>query len=316
VLRYGNARELCLGLEVVTPHGEIWDGLRGLRKDNTGYDLRDLYIGSEGTLGVITAAVLRLYPQPRAVLTALATCATLEDCLNLLQRAQARSGATLTAFEVMNAQSLALVQQHFAAAALPSMPAAPWTVLLEVSDARNEQHAATLLESLLADAVAAGLIDDALVAQSLTQSRTFWRLRETIPLAQAADGLNIKHDIALPVSRIPAFVVQADAAVQAQCPGARSVNFGHLGDGNLHYNVMAPAGVAPAEFLVANEDAVNRRVYDLVNAHGGSISAEHGIGVLKRDELLRHQSPVALALMQRIKAALDPQGLMNPQRLL
>jgi len=316
VLRYGNARELCLGLEVVTPHGEIWDGLRGLRKDNTGYDLRDLYIGSEGTLGVITAAVLRLYPQPRAVLTALATCATLEDCLNLLQRAQARSGATLTAFEVMNAQSLALVQQHFAAAALPSMPATPWTVLLEVSDARNEQHAATLLEALLADAVAAGLIGDALVAQSLTQSRAFWRLRETIPLAQAADGLNIKHDIALPVSRIPAFVAQADAAVQAQCPGARSVNFGHLGDGNLHYNVMAPAGVAPAEFLVANEDAVNRRVYDLVNAHGGSISAEHGIGVLKRDELLRHQSPVALALMRRIKAALDPQGLMNPQRLL
>ena len=316
VLRYGNARELCLGLEVVTPQGEVWDGLRGLRKDNTGYDLRDLYIGSEGTLGVITAAVLRLYPQPRAVLTALATCATLDDCLNLLQRAQARSGATLTAFEVMNAQSLALVRQHCEAAWLPSLHAAPWTVLLEVSDAHSEQHAATLLEALLADALASGLITDALVAQNLAQSRAFWRLRETIPLAQAADGLNIKHDIALPVSRIPAFVAQADAAVQAQCPGSRSVNFGHLGDGNLHYNVMAPAGVAPAEFLVANEDAVNRRVYDLVNAHGGSISAEHGIGVLKRDELLRHQSPVALALMRRIKAALDPQGLMNPQRLL
>jgi FAD/FMN-containing dehydrogenase len=316
VLRYGNARELCLGLEVVTPQGEVWDGLRGLRKDNAGYDLRDLYIGSEGTLGVITAAVLRLYPRPRAVLTALATCATLDDCLNLLQRAQARSGATLTAFEVMNAQSLALVRQHCEAAWLPSLPAAPWTVLLEVSDAHSEQHAATLLEALLADALASGLITDALVAQSLAQSRAFWRLRETIPLAQAADGLNIKHDIALPVSRIPAFVAQADAAVQAQCPGARSVNFGHLGDGNLHYNVMAPAGVAPAEFLSVNEEAVNRRVYDLVNAHAGSISAEHGIGALKRDELLRHQSPVALTLMRRIKAALDPQGLMNPQRLL
>ncbi len=315
VLRYGNARELCLGLEVVTVTGEIWDGLSGLRKDNTGYDLRDLFIGSEGTLGVITAATLKLHPQPAARCTALAACATLADCVALLQRAQARLGAGLTGFEVMGRFALSLVEKHFPALPRPLAPS-PWTVLLEQSDTEDEAHARTLFEGLLESALEAGTIVDAAVAESVQQSRQLWHLRESIPLAQAEEGLNIKHDIALPVSRIPDFVAATDAQLQAAVPGVRLVNFGHLGDGNLHYNVQAPEGVDAASFLREREPAVNRIVYDAVQAHGGSISAEHGIGALKREELLHYKSPVALALMRSIKQALDPQGLMNPGRLL
>ncbi|ABM94382.1 FAD-binding oxidoreductase [Methylibium petroleiphilum] len=315
VLRYGNARELCLGLEVVTAAGEIWDGLSGLRKDNTGYDLRDLYIGSEGTLGVITAATLKLHPQPAARCTALAACATLADAVALLQRAQARLGAGLTGFEVMGRFALSLVEKHFPALPRPLAPS-PWTVLLEQSDIEDEAHARGLFEGLLESALEAGTIVDAAVAESVQQSRQLWHLRESIPLAQAEEGLNIKHDIALPVSRIPDFVVTTDALLQAAVPGARLVNFGHLGDGNLHYNVQAPEGIDAAAFLRGHEPAVNRIVYDAVQAHGGSISAEHGIGALKREELQHYESPVALALMRSIKQALDPQGLMNPGRLL
>ena len=315
VLRYGNARELCLGLEVVTPDGEIWDGLSGLRKDNTGYDLRHLYIGSEGTLGVITAAVLRLHPRPVATMTALAACASLDACVALLQRAQRRAGAGLTGFEVMGTFALALVRRHFPQLPQP-LPPAPWTVLLEIADAESAEHARTLFESLLEDALADGLIDDAAVAASEAQSRAMWHLRESIPLAQAEEGLNIKHDIALPVSRIPAFVAATDARLAADFPGVRLVNFGHLGDGNLHYNVQVPVGGDAATFLHEHEHAVNTRVYDAVQAHGGSISAEHGIGALKREELAQRKSPVALALMRAIKRALDPQQRMNPGRLL
>ncbi|QAZ38133.1 hydroxyacid dehydrogenase [Methylibium sp. Pch-M] len=315
VLRYGNARELCLGLEVVTASGEIWDGLSGLRKDNTGYDLRDLYIGSEGTLGVITAATLKLHPQPAARCTALAACATLADAVALLQRAQARLGAGLTGFEVMGRFALSLVEKHFPALPRPLAPS-PWTVLLEQSDIEDEAHARTLFEGLLEHALEAGTIVDAAVAESVQQSRQLWHLRESIPLAQAEEGLNIKHDIALPVSRIPDFVAATDARLQAAVPGVRLVNFGHLGDGNLHYNVQAPEGTDAAAFLREHERAVNRIVYDAVQAHGGSISAEHGIGALKREELQHYKSPVALALMRSIKQALDPQGLMNPGRLL
>jgi FAD/FMN-containing dehydrogenase len=315
VLRYGNARELCLGLEVVTAQGEVWNGLSGLRKDNTGYDLRDLYIGSEGTLGIITAATLRLHPMPAARMTALAACAGLDQCVHLLQKAQARAGALLTGFEVMNQLSLALVARHFPQLRQP-LAASPWTVLLELSDTESEQHARALFEALLHDALESGLIADAAVAESLDQARTMWHLRESIPLAQAEEGLNIKHDIALPVSRVPAFCEATDANLAQAFPGSRLVNFGHLGDGNLHYNLQAPPGVAAPEFLKAHEAAVNRLVYDAVAAHGGSISAEHGVGALKRDELPHYKSPVALALMRRIKQALDPAGLMNPGRLL
>ncbi|MEJ6004274.1 FAD-binding oxidoreductase [Paucibacter sp. AS339] len=315
VLRYGNARELCLGLEVVTAGGEIWNGLSGLRKDNTGYDLRDLFIGSEGTLGVITGATLKLYPQPLAQMTALAACATLESALHLLSLAQARAGAMLTGFELMNAFSLGLVRKHFPQLQ-QGLAECPWTVLLELSDSESEAHARGVFEGLLEAALEAGVISDAVVAESQTQSQCLWHLRESIPLAQAQEGLNIKHDIALPVSAIPAFVAAADAALGRAVPGVRLVNFGHLGDGNLHYNVQAPEGVAATAFLAAHEAAINRIVYDAVAEHGGSFSAEHGIGRLKRDELAARKDPVALQMMRAIKKALDPQGLMNPGRLL
>jgi FAD/FMN-containing dehydrogenase len=315
VLRYGNARELCLGLEVVTAQGEIWHGLSGLRKDNSGYDLRHLYIGSEGTLGVITAAVLKLYPQPAARRTALASARSLTACVELLKLAQARAAAALTGFEVMNTFSLALVAKHFPQIPQP-LPAAPWTVLLELSDAESQAHAQTVFEGLLETALAQGLIDDAAVASSAAQSRAMWHLRESISMAQAVEGLNVKHDIAVPVSRFANFVAEADARIATQVPGARLVTFGHLGDGNLHYNVQTPIDGDPVAFLRDWEPRLNDIVYDTVDALGGSISAEHGIGALKRTELATRKSPVALALMRQIKQALDPDGLMNPGRLL
>ncbi len=315
VLRWGNARELCLGLEVVTARGEVWQSLSGLRKDNTGYDLRDLFVGSEGTLGIITAATMKLAPLPAAVSTALASCASLADAVALLQRARSRLGSGLTGFEVMNAFSLELVARHFPTLPRP-LPAAPWTVLLEHSDTEGEAPARARFESLLGAALEAGEIADCAIAESLAQSRALWQLRESIPLAQAEEGQNIKHDISLPVSAIPAFVAHTDAALQHQWPGVRLVDFGHLGDGNLHYNVQAPPGIEAAAFLAEQEEAVNAVVFDAVAARGGSFSAEHGIGALKRDELARRKSPVALAMMRAIKAALDPQGLFNPGRML
>ena len=315
VLRYGNARELCLGLEVVTAHGEVWDGLSGLRKDNTGYDLRDLFIGSEGTLGVITAATLKLHPRPAAIGTALAALPSLDAALALLQLARERLGAGLTGFEVMGGYALALVRHHFPQLAQP-LPPSDWTVLLEQSDSESDDHARTLFEALLEAALGRGLIGDAAVAASIEQSHAMWHLREAIPLAQAAEGANVKHDIALPVSSIPRFVDATDAALRRAFPGVRLVNFGHLGDGNLHYNVQAPEGTDASAFLNKFEHAVNTLVFDAVEAHRGSISAEHGIGALKRDELARRKSPVALQMMRAIKQALDPRGVMNPGRVL
>lgn len=315
VLRYGNARELCLGLEVVTAAGEVWNGLSGLRKDNTGYDLRDLFIGSEGTLGVITAATLKLYPQPSTRTTALAALPSLDAATHLLQLARARLGSSLTGFEVMSQYALGLVRSHFPQLAQPLPPAA-WTVLLEQSDSESEGHARTLFEALLESALDRDLISDAAVAGSIEQSRAMWRLRESIPMAQVLEGPNIKHDISLPISSIPRFVAGTDAALAKAFPGARLVNFGHLGDGNLHYNVQAPLGADAAAFLRDCEPSVNALVYDAVDALGGSISAEHGIGILKREELAQRKSPVALTLMRAIKHALDPRNIMNPGRVL
>ena len=315
VLRYGNTRELCLGLEVVTAGGEVWEGLTGLRKDNTGYDLRDLFIGSEGTLGIITGATLKLHPQPAAVTTALASLASLEAAVELLQLAQARLGAGLTGFEVMGRYALGLVRTHMPQLAQP-LPPADWTVLLEQSDNEGEAHAQALFEALLETALERGLIADAAVASNLEQSNAMWHLRESIPMAQAAEGANIKHDIALPVSAIAAFVAATDTALLSSFPGVRLVNFGHLGDGNLHYNVQAPEGADAAAYLRDHEHAVNTVVYDAVGRFDGSISAEHGVGALKRDELAQRKSPVALGLMRAIKQALDPRGLLNPGRVL
>ena len=316
VVRYGNARELCLGVEVVTAKGEIWDGLSGLRKDNTGYDLRDLFIGSEGTLGIITAATMKLYPQPAAQLTAWAAVASLEDAVALLVLAQKRLSAGLTGFEVMGQFALSLVDKHYPHLRVPLWQDAPWCVLLENSDSESEDHARTQFESLLEAALEQGLVSDAVVAENITQANNLWHIRESISLAQAEEGLNIKHDISIPVSRIPEFVRQADAALAAAIPGVRFVNFGHLGDGNLHYNIQAPAEGDAKVFLSEQEENVNTIVYDTVQAFDGSISAEHGVGELKRHKLVKHKSPVALGMMRAIKGALDPQGLMNPGRVL
>ena len=315
VLRYGNARALCLGLEAVTAQGEVWHGLAGLRKDNTGYDLRDLLIGSEGTLAIITAATLVLHARPAARMTALAACESVEQCVALLGLAQRRLGAGLTGFEVMNALSLALVGKHMPQLRQP-LSASPWTALVELSDSEGAEHARTAFEAALAAALDEGCITDAALAESVAQSRAMWHLRESIPLAQNQEGLNIKHDIALPVSAIAPFCTRTDAALAARWPGMRLVNFGHLGDGNLHYNVQAPEGVDAAAFLRTEEHAVNAVVFDAVVALAGSISAEHGIGVLKREELVLRKDATALAMMRAIKRALDPQGLLNPGRLL
>ena len=317
VVRYGNTRELCLGLEVVTPQGEIWDGLSGLRKDNTGYDLRHLMIGSEGTLGVITGATMKLYPLPVAQLTAFAAVPSLDAAVQLLGLAHQHLSAGLTGFEVMGKFALTLVTKHFPQQRVPFQDSdVPYCVVLENSDQESEAHARERFERLLEVAMEAGYVVDAVVAESITQTRALWHIRESIPLAQAQEGLNIKHDISIAVSRIPEFVRLTDAMLLQAYPGARLVNYGHLGDGNLHYNVQAPAGADAEAFLRDDESGVNAVVYDMVNQFKGSISAEHGVGSLKRDKLEQHKSPVALNMMRAIKQALDPLNTMNPGRVL
>jgi FAD/FMN-containing dehydrogenase len=317
VVRYGNTRELCLGLEVVTPQGEIWDGLSGLRKDNTGYDLRHLMIGSEGTLGVITAATMKLYPLPVAQLTAFAALPSLEAAVQLLGLAHRHLSAGLTGFEVMGRFALSLVTMHFPQLRVPFQDQdCPYFVVLENSDQESEAHARERFEHLLEAAMEGGCVVDAVVAESITQARSLWHIRESIPLAQAQEGLNIKHDISIAVSRIPEFVRLTDARLQTAYPGARLVNYGHLGDGNLHYNVQAPAGTDAEAFLRDEEKGVNAIVYAMVDQFRGSISAEHGVGSLKRDKLVQHKSPVALGMMRSIKQALDPDNRMNPNRVL
>ena len=316
VVRYGNARDLCLGLEVVTAQGDIWHGLSGLRKDNTGYDLRDLFVGSEGTLGIITAATLKLYPMPAARLTAWAAVPSMLHAVTLLGLAHQHLGAGLTGFEVMGQFALSLVAKHYPQQRVPLWQDAPYCVLLENSDNESEVHAREQFERLLETAFEDGCVTDAVVAENLTQAKQLWHIRESIPLAQAEEGVNIKHDISIAVSLIPEFVTATDALLGAAIPGVRLVNFGHLGDGNLHYNVQAPSDGDSQVFLRDREGDVNTIVYDSVARFDGSISAEHGIGSLKLDKLEQHKSPVALGMMRAIKQALDPQGLMNPGRVL
>lgn len=316
VVRYGNTRELCLGLEVVTPQGAVWDGLTGLRKDNTGYDLRHLLIGSEGTLGVITAAVMKLYPLPRVQLTAFAAVPSLEAAVDLLGLAHGQLDGGLSGFEVMGHFALSLVGRHFPHLRIPLQESkTPYNVLIEYASQDTEANAHERFESLMALAIEQGSANDAVVAGNSAQARQLWHIRESIPLAQAQEGLNIKHDIALAASRIAAFVQQTDALLAQAYPGVRLVNYGHLGDGNLHYNVQAPENCDAAAFLQENESAVHALVYGQVARHQGSISAEHGIGSLKRDALAQHKPPVALAMMRAIKHALDPLNTMNPGRV-
>jgi FAD/FMN-containing dehydrogenase len=316
VVRYGNTRDLCLGLEVVTAQGEIWHGLSGLRKDNTGYDLRNLMIGSEGTLGVITAATLKLYPQPAAQLTAWAAVPSMEAAVQLLGLAHQRLGPGLTGFEVMGQFALGLVDKHYPQLRVPLWKETPWCVLLENSDSESEAHARGQFEALLEAALAAGYVTDAVVAENLSQARGLWHIRESITLAQAEEGLNIKHDISIPVSRIPAFVAETDALLAREVPGVRMVDFGHLGDGNLHYNVQSPEGADGKAFLRDFEDRVNTLVFDQVAKFDGSISAEHGVGELKVGKLPLYKDPTALAMMRAVKKALDPQNILNPGRVL
>ncbi len=314
VLRFGNTRELTLGVEVVLADGATWDGLRGLRKDNTGYDLKQLFIGAEGTLGIITAAVLKLFAAPKTAVTAIAALPSPDHALALLAALKKALGDRLTGFELMSAFSLALSRKHHPGAPDP-LPGHPWYALLQADDSAADAPLPALVEAALAAAAEAGVIADAVVAQSGAQAQALWALRENISEAQRREGPNIKHDISLPVSAIPAFMAVTEVALATAFPGARLVVFGHLGDGNLHYNLSAPEGQAATAFM-ANAHAVNGIVHDLVARHGGSFSAEHGVGQLKRDDLVRYKSPVELRMMRAVKAALDPCDLMNPGKVL
>ena len=316
VVRYGNTRELCLGLEVVTARGEVWHGLTGLRKDNTGYDLRHLMIGSEGTLGVITAATMKLYPLPAAQLTAWAAVPSMEAAAQLLGLAHQHLGAGLTGFEVMGQFALSLADKYFPKLRVPLYKETPWCVLLENSDHESEAHARSQFERLLEVAMTAGCVSDAVVAESIAQAKGLWQIRESITSAQAQEGLNIKHDISIPISSIPAFVAATDALLLREMPGVRLVNFGHLGDGNLHYNVQAPEGIDDQIFVREHEDKVNDMVFESVSHFKGSISAEHGVGSMKVDKLPHYKDPVALAMMRSIKQSLDPHNIMNPGRVI
>ena len=314
VLRYGNARELALGLEVVLPDGRIWNGLRGLRKDNTGYDLKQLFIGAEGTLGVITAAVLKLFPLPKSTATAWLAIESPHQAVRLLHALQASFGTQLTACELVSEIALGMVLKHIAGPQAP-LDSSPWHLLVELSGPQDEPALRGALENFLAEAFDAELLTNAVLAQSGEQARRLWALREDISEAQKKEGYSVKHDISVPVSRLPEFIERADAALLAAYPGIRIVTFGHVGDGNLHYNQSKPEAGENAPFIAAQAE-VNRLVHDVVADLGGSISAEHGIGQLKREELRRYKSAVELDLMRAVKQALDPQGLMNPGKVI
>jgi len=305
VLRYGNARDCVLGLEVVTADGEIWNGLRALRKDNTGYDLKQLFVGAEGTLGIITAAVLKLFPRPRQIETIMASTSDPDKVIALLALARELTGDSVFAFEMIARFALQLVLRHIPGTSDPLASSAPWYVLADFTVTRE------VAEAFLAAAFERGLIEDAVLAGSPAQAKALWKLRESVSESQKHEGGSIKHDISVPVSHIPAFMREALAAAEKLIPGIRAVPFGHVGDGNLHFNFTQPVAMDKDVYL-AKWEALNRVVHDIVVAHGGSISAEHGIGVLKREEGRRYKSAVELDLLRRIKQALDPKGIMNP----
>jgi len=315
VLRYGMARDLALGLEVVLPSGEIWNGLSGLRKDNTGYDLKQLFIGAEGTLGIITAAVLKLFPRPRAIETAFIAVRDPAAAIELLSRARSGTGDAITAFELIDRNILDLVFANVAGNADPLAARHEWYVLMEAFGAEGSGGLRPALERVLEAALEDGLIVDAVLAESRAQRQSFWKIREDMADAQKHEGVPIRHDVAVPVSRVPEFLDRAIIACRSALPGARIVAFGHAGDGNIHFNLLPPKG-GDAK-LFQNEIArMNRVVHDVVTDMGGSISAEHGIGRLRRDELAHYKPALALAVMRSLKQALDPQNLLNPGKVI
>ncbi|MGF1639698.1 MAG: FAD-binding oxidoreductase [Rhodospirillales bacterium] len=314
VVRYGNARDLVLGLEVVLPDGRIWDGLRALRKDNSGYDLKQLFLGSEGTLGIITAAVLELFPKPRVTATALAALADVDAALALFNRTHEAAGDSLTAFEFMARRGIDFCLRHVPGVVDPFADAHPCYALVKLTSAGEAVPLAETLERILADAFEAGLVEDAVIAASEAQADALWRLRESIPEGQKPEGGSIKNDVSVPVSRVPEFMARATAAVEAAMPGIRVVAFGHLGDGNIHFNLTQPEGADRGAFL-AEWDRFDRIVSDIATGLGGSFSAEHGVGRLKRVDMARYKSAVEIDLMRSLKRALDPRNIMNPGKV-
>ena len=314
VIAYGNARELCLGLEAVLPSGEVIQGLRRLRKDNRGYDWKDLLIGAEGTLGIITAAVLKLFPRPAGREVAYVGVASPEKALALLGRAQDRAGGQLTGFEFMARIAMEFTLKHTPGARDPLGIAHPWYVLVEISSPRSAEDARETMEAILGQALEDGVVEDAAIAQSLGDAADFWRMREEMSWAQKPEGGSIKHDVAVPVARVPAFLHAADAAVARTIPGARVVAFGHLGDGNIHYNISQPVGADRTAFL-ARWREMNDIVHAIVLSMDGSFSAEHGIGQLKRDELARVKQGPEIDLMRALKAVFDPYRILNPGKV-
>src|SRR6188474_1008409 len=312
-LAYGVAREMALGVEVVLADGRVLNALSKLKKDNTGYDLRNLFIGAEGTLGIITAATLKLFPKPRAVETAFVGLKSPADALRLLSISQNEAAGGLTSFELLADIAVDFSVRHGIDVRHPLADRHPWYVLMELSSSRDDARAA--LESILAKGMEEGIVDDAVIAANLSQRAGFWKLRDEMSAAQKPEGGSIKHDISVPVAAVPDFIAEANAAVVKLIPGSRPVPFGHLGDGNIHYNVSQPVGANTADFL-ARWGEVNAVVFEIVLRMGGSISAEHGIGVLKRDELPEVKDKVAIELMRGIKAMLDPLGIMNPGKVL
>ncbi|WVT74060.1 FAD-binding oxidoreductase [Sinorhizobium chiapasense] len=315
VLAYGNMRQLCLGLEVVLPTGEIWDGLRRLKKDNTGYDLRDLFIGAEGTLGVITAAVLKLFPKPLGHQVAFAGVGSVEHALALFEKASSLCGQALTGFELMPRIGVEFTTKHIPGVRDPLETVHPWYALIDISTSDSTESAERMVHDLLEQGFAAGLVENAVIAANETQGKALWHMRESMSPAQKPEGGSIKHDVSVPVSSVPAFMKEADVAVMKAIPDARICSFGHMGDGNIHYNISQPVGADKQAFLDRWRE-INAIVHGIVLKYNGSISAEHGIGQLKRDELAEIRSPIEIELMQRIKHAFDPAGIMNPDKVL
>ena len=315
VLAYGNSRELCLGLEVVLPDGRILDDLRFVKKDNSGYDLKDLFVGAEGTLGIITAAVMKLFPKPNGKSVAYAGMVSPSKALELLSLAQKKAGAMLTGFELIAGIGMQMTLDYAPSMRAPLNGNHNWYVLLDISSSHSDAEANNIMEEILGAAVEHGIIEDATIAQSLTQQNQFWRLREDMSPAQKLQGGSIKHDISVPIASIPDFISEAGEIVQSIAPGARIVCFGHMGDGNLHYNVSQPIGADKQTYLSLWSE-MNHRIHTLVMRYHGSFSAEHGIGQLKRNELVSFKSPVALSLMRAIKQSFDPKNIMNPGKML